>query len=181
METLEGLLDRAESEPLLPHRTGEVRALLHACMRLLDGTEPAALAGRVLTRLAHLKMLDGDLDAADELLARAHQRWAEAPAPLAELSARALGIRVRVRRRDLDGAREELRTLTAQFPDVSLDSVPARRAAIALSLASAEILAANKEELKIAAQLCRRLIARFGGDQRFAEATFTCGQILLVA
>lgn len=177
METLEALLERAESEPLLPHRSGEVRLLLRQCLPLLDGAEPA-LAGRVFARLAQVKMLDGDLDGAEELLARATRRKAQAQDPFSDVAARALGIRVQVRRGDLAGAREALRALAARFPDAPGDSFMARRAGVALTLASAEILAASKGEAKIAAQLCRRLMARVGGDQRFCEVVFTCSRIM---
>src|SRR5512143_3627967 len=119
------LVELAEAEPLLGHRQTIVRKLLEEAARVLDSVGNRSLEGRVLLRLAHVKLAEADLEGVEQLAARAQERLAgDADRTL---EAGALVTRALVRRKRFVEGANQLVVLGGQEPaDPSL--LAARRA-----------------------------------------------------
>ena len=170
------LIELAEAEPLFGHRQAAVRAPLDEAAALLDQRTAPALEGRVLLRLAHVKLSEGDFEGVEQLVARARQRLDPADADRAS-EADCLLVRAAIRRREFAAAEAGLIELSDRL-GAEPETLVARRALAAIALAWAE-LAVEQEHY---AQGQTRLDvlpsgAPDEGDDELAEADFACRQL----
>ena len=154
------LVELAEYEPLFGHRQAVVRAPLEEAATLLDQLDAPALQGRVLLRLAHVKLADGDLEAVEQLAARAGDRLEADPDRLIEAST--LLARASIRRKDFEGAQARLIATSERMGDEPT-TLAGRRAAVGLALGWAE-LALEQEQLADADERYGVLVAGTAGD-----------------
>jgi hypothetical protein len=137
------LIELAEAEPLLGHRQAAVRAPLEQAAALLDSLGRADLEGRVLLRLAAIKLVDADLEGTEQLCARARDRLVAANDAERAIEAGALLARVSIRRDNFEAAEARLRTFSEQLAD-DPTSLAGRRAAAMLALSWGELSIARQ-------------------------------------
>jgi len=171
----EALLELAELEPLFVHRVAVVRPLLLECGALLDKLGDKSLEGRVLLRLADIKLVETDLEGVEQLADRARQRL-EGDAPRT-LYARTLVARAAIRRNQLAAARDMLVALSEQADDTESESLAARRAATTAMFAWAE-LALEEQDYDAASTRLAALATTLAEalDDDLLELTFACQQ-----
>jgi hypothetical protein len=172
----EALLDLAELEPLLPHRSAMVRAPLEEAATLLDRLGRPALEGRVLLRLAYIKLVENDLEGVEQLATRAGKRL---DGDLdRRLEAKSLIARAKIRRHDLTAAEATLVAIGEQAPDDEPATIAGRRAATAVVLAWSE-LAVEQQHYTEASTRLETLAAAVvaAPDDELVEADFTCRQL----
>ena len=109
----QALIDLAELEPLFAHRVGVVRPLLLECGALLDSLGDKSLEGRVLLRLADIKMVERSPRCRTACRTRAPA--ARVPTPTARLLHAASSRARAIRRREFVGARDKLVQLGDQL------------------------------------------------------------------
>jgi predicted metal-dependent hydrolase len=172
----EALLDLAELEPLLPHRSAIVRAPLEETASLLDRLGRPALEGRALLRLAHIKLVENDLEGVEQLVGRAQQRL-DGDVDR-RLEGESLLARAKIRRHDFTAAEAVLVAIGEQAPDDEPATTAARRAAIAVALAWVE-LAVEQQQYAEAGTRLETLAAALAAapDDELIEADFTCRQL----
>ena len=168
------LVELSECEPALECRTEPVRALLTEAAAALDQAGEPALEGRVLRRLAQLKMIEQDLDGAKTLAARARQRSREARDGSGVLAAAALASRIELRR----GGDAEAQATLVKLAGIAEGAAIDERARVELSLAMAEVSLEEQGAEAEAEELFSELLAGVDGDDRLLDATFTCRQAL---
>ncbi len=168
------LVDLAESEPLLGHRAAAVRALLEEAAGVLDKVALPALEGRVLLRLACVKLSETDLEGVEQLATRARERLEPTGDRSRQLEVSSLLARAAVRRHDFSTAEERLigAAETIDEDDVSL---PARRAAAALAFAWVE-LALEQQDWVTAGDRLDVLASGIEEDEDLIEHQFACLQ-----
>lgn len=171
----EALIDLAELEPLFAHRVAVVRPLLHECGSLLDELGDKTLEGRVLLRLADIKLVENDLEGVEQLAERARERL---EGDLARtLAARCLFARVSIRRHDFALAREKLVAISNESDDVAPETAAARRAVASIAFAWAELAMEEQqyeEALARLSALAAELVNMQGDDT--TELRFACLQ-----
>lgn len=129
------LVEQAELEPIFSHRQAVVRGLLGEAAALLDTLQLPALEGRVLLRLAHVKLSEQDLEGAEQLVARAISRLDNAEIVV---EANALLARSSIRRKQFAQAEQALAQLSAH-DSIDPDQLAARRAAAQVAIAFVEL------------------------------------------
>lgn len=171
----EALIELAELEPLFAHRVGIVRPLLLECGALIDSLGDRSLEGRVLLRLADIKLVENDLEGVDQLAERARQRL-ESDADRT-LSARCLVARAAIRRRDYNRARDKLVQLGDHGDDAAPDTAAARRAVASIAFAWAELAMEEQQYNEALTRLSALAaeLAKMPGDD-LTELTFACLQ-----
>jgi hypothetical protein len=177
-ERIEAIVALAEDEPLLRGRAAEVRRLLFEAAPLLDANPQPALAGRLLSRMAQLKLLEGELDAAEKLAVRATQLLAAADERARLLELRALHVQLLVRRKQLEAAATELGEISREMPSDADPAPAARRAALRLALANAELLVESDREPEawpILRALCQDLAQQPAWDEFAFQANYLLG------
>ncbi len=167
------LIDLAEAEPLLGHRQAIVRPLLTEAAALLDTGGHPALEGRVLLRLAQVKLSETDLEGTAQLAKRARDRFGDDDR-WRVLDCQVLLARTAIRRDDLAGARTMLSALGAEDSDEA-ETVDARRAVAHLVLGWAE-LAIEQRDYGEADKRLDVLSAGLEGDDELSEQRFACQQ-----
>ncbi len=173
------LIDLAEAEPLLGHRQAIVRPLLTEAAALLDTGGRPALEGRVLLRLAQVKLSETDLEGTAQLAKRARDRFdnvASGDAHWRVLDCQALLARTAIRRNDLAAATTMLTELGVGADDRDeAETVDARRAVAHLVLGWAE-LAIEQRDYAGADKRLDVLAAGLEGDDELSEQRFACQQ-----
>jgi hypothetical protein len=177
----EALVALAEAEPAFKHRSQLVRALLEEAARLCDRDALSTLQGRILIRLGTLKLVEDDLEGAEQLAQRAVERLRESGAGPELTAARALSARILVRRRDFGAARSLLAELGATLP-TAVAGLPARRAGVALALGIGELSLASDGENARARAIYGELVSGIASgreeEELFAEAAYHAHQAL---
>jgi len=169
------LIDLAEAEPLLGHRQAIVRSLLTEAAALLDTGGRPALEGRVLLRLAQVKLSETDLEGTAQLAKRARDRFGDDDR-WRVLDCQVLLARTAIRRDDLTGATTMLTELGAGADDRDeAETVDARRAVAHLVLGWAE-LAIEQRDYAEADKRLDVLAAGLEGDDELGEQRFACQQ-----
>ncbi len=139
------LLDLAEAEPILGHRQPVVRAPLEEAAALVDRLAEPALEGRILLRLAHVKLADGDFEGVEQLVGRARDRVAGDLNCM--LDAGTLLARTLIRRKDFAAAETrlvEVSDATAEEPT----TLAGRRAVMRLALGWVELAVEQGEHVR---------------------------------
>lgn len=172
------LVELAEAEPLLGHRQRVVRALLEEAAAQLDGLAAPALEGRVLLRLAHLKLTEQDLEGAEQLATRARERLESAGDRDRQLEAASVLARAAIRRHDFGGAEARL-IAAAEAVDEDRDGLSARRAATALAFAWVE-LALEQQDWDTARARLDVLAPGVDDDDELIEQQFASRQVRAV-
>jgi len=137
-------VERAEAEPLLAHRGPAVRALIDAAAPLLDTVDSPELRARLMLRLAEVKLVEADWDAADRALEAAGRHAGDGPW---KLLAALRACRVAIRRGPIQRAEAaQLLAATAQLLAATAQQLPqlgsdlsSRRVLGELALAIAEV------------------------------------------
>jgi hypothetical protein len=130
-------VERAEAEPLLAHRAAAVRALIDAAAPMLDEVASAELRARLMLRLADVKLVETDWDAADRALEAAARHAGEGPL---KLLAALRACRVAIRRGPAPRAEaEKLLAATAQRISGAGGDLASQRVLAELALAIAEV------------------------------------------
>ena len=169
------LIDLAEAEPLLGHRQAIVRSLLTEAAALLDTGGRPALEGRVLLRLAQVKLSETDLEGTAQLAKRARDRFGDDDR-WRVLDCQVLLARTAIRRDDLTGATTMLTELGAGADDRDeAETVDARRAVAHLVLGWAEP-AIEQRDYAEADKRLDVLAAGLEGDDELSEQRFACQQ-----
>lgn len=170
------LIDLAETEPLLGHRQAIVRPLLEQAAALLDPLGRPALEGRVLLRLAHVKLSETDLEGTAQLATRARARFDGAEDRWRALDCKALLARVAIRRDDLAAATTALTELGANADDRDEpETIDARRAVAQLVLGWSE-LAVEQRDYAEADQRLDVLASGLEDDDDLLEQRFALQQ-----
>jgi hypothetical protein len=170
------LIELAEAEPIFGHRQAIVRGLLHDAAALVDKLGQPAVEGRVLLRLAYVKLADGDLEGVEQLASRARDRLAGDSFRVLEASV--VLARASIRRHQFDEAQDMLRALaTDSEPETT---AIAARAGAALALAWAE-LALEQQDYETASERLHVLDQAVRSDGSLDEVAFTCGQMTALA
>jgi tetratricopeptide (TPR) repeat protein len=170
------LIELAETEPLFGHRQAIVRPLLEEAAALLDTVGRSALEGRVMLRLAHVKLSETDLEGTAQLAKRARERFDGAADYWRVLDCNTVLARVAIRRDDLTGATTALTELGANADDRDEpETIDARRAVAQLVLGWAELAVEQRDY----AQADKRLDVLAEGledDDELLEQRFACQQ-----
>jgi hypothetical protein len=167
------LIDLAECEPILGRRQAAVRRLLEEAAALVDKLGRAPLEGRILLRLAYVKLADGDLEGTEQLAVRARERLAGDRYRAIEASI--VLARATLRRGELADAERALGEIAL---DAQPDTAPsAARAGVLLALAFAE-LAVEQHEYSIARDRVRVVLDAVRDDEAFVEVAFTARQMM---
>lgn len=166
------LVELAEAEPLLGHRQAVVRKLLEEAALVLDSLANRTLEGRVLLRLAHVKLSEADLEGVEQLAARAQERLAGDADRALEIGA--LVTRSLVRRKRFEEAANQLVVLGRQEP-ADPSPLGARRASAQLLLALAE-LSLEQQEWEQAGKHLAVLDDAVSDDAELVEVRFSCLQ-----
>jgi hypothetical protein len=165
------LIDLAECEPILGRRQAAVRSMLEEAAALVDKLGRAPLEGRILLRLAYVKLAEGDLEGTEQLAARARERLAGDRA----IEARVVLARATLRRGELADAERALGEIAL---DAQPDTTPsAARAGVQLALAFAE-LALERHQYSIAQDRVRVVLDAVREDEAFVEVAFTARQMM---
>jgi hypothetical protein len=169
----------AELEPLLGHRTAPVRAAIAEAARALDETPDPELEARVLLRMASLKMVEQEWDAADAALAAVGDKVGR-DGPWMYLSA-VRACRVAIRRGDRAVAAATLDAGSRQLEKVARDTDPGwQRSLIETELGIAEVAMHSEPGSSQAFEALEDLIGELGHDARWIDEIFTARQILVV-
>lgn len=168
------LIELAEVEPIFGHRQAVVRGLLHEAAAIVDALGKPALEGRVLLRMAYVKLVDGDLEGTEQLATRARDRLADDTYRVVEASV--LLARAAIRRHRFEGAEAMLVELGDVVEPETLTPVSAR-AGVMLALTWAE-LALEQQDYTTAAERLVLVNKATRSDPALAEAGFTCRQML---
>lgn len=170
------LIELAEAEPIFGHRQAVVRGLLHEAGVLVDKLGEPALEGRILLRLAYVKLVDADLEGTEQLASRARERLRDDAYRTVE--AEVLLARAGIRRQQLDEAEHMLAELGEQAePETTL---AAARAVAAMALAWAE-LALERRQYGEAEKRLEALAEAVEVDPGLLEQRFACQQARAVA
>lgn len=170
------LIELAEAEPILGHRQAVVRGLLHEAGAALDTLSQRPLEGRILLRLAYVKLVDGDLEGAEQLAGRARERFPDDRCRTIE--ADVLLARAGLRRHQFNLAE---RLLAQVSEDAEPDTTPvAVRSAAALALAWAE-LALEQRHFAEATARVEVLLDLTGENEGLLEQRFACQQVRAAA
>jgi hypothetical protein len=179
------LIELAEAEPVLGHRQTEVRGPLEQAAALLDPLAAPALEGRVLLRLASVKLSEGDFEAVEQLAGRARQRLEPAGDRDRLVEAGSLIARAAIRRKDFAAAQAGLVALSEQLGDAP-DTTAGRRAVALLALGWAELAAEQQDwagaeaRLEVLAAGLAETAER-DRDDELVEASFACQQLRAAA
>ncbi len=129
-------VERAEREPILGHRVEQVRARIDEAAQLVTAGSDPALQARILLRVAALKMVEMDFEAADKALERAG-------ALCDEPSLRFLGgvraCRVAIRRGERDRPAALLIGTATRLDAIADDTAAWRDVAVEIALGIAEL------------------------------------------
>lgn len=169
------LIELAEAEPLLGHRQAVVRALLEEAAGVLDQLAAPALEGRVLLRLAHVKLVEGDLEGVEQLASRARDRLGPIGDASRVLEAASLLARAAIRRHDFRSAEAQL-VAAADTVDEEDTALAARRAAAALAISWVE-LALEQKDWATAGERLDVLASGIADDEDLIEQQFACRQV----
>lgn len=176
----EALVDLAEAEPALPHRTRPAHALLEEAAALLDRASEPALQGRVLLRLARLKTAEGDFEGGEQLISRAFDLLTQAGAESALIEAGGLLCRIQIRRHQFEAAEGLLVQLIARVTEDPADRA-ARRAVAELALARAEAALERPGHEGEADLAFRQVLEAARAEPSLGEAEFFAHQALAFA
>ncbi len=169
----DALVELAEGEPILGHRQVVVRALLEEAATVVDKLGRASLEGRILLRLAQVKLAEGDLEGTEQTAFRARGRLADDPHRATEASV--LLARAAIRRHEFD---EAARALGEIAHDALPDTTPAgARAGVMLALGFAE-LAVEQQLYTIANDRVRVVLDAVREDEAFEEVAFIARQLM---
>ena len=175
------LVELGEVEPGFKYRTAKPRALLHEAAALLDREGDPRLRGRLLVRLATLKLADEDAEGTEQLIDRAFDLLQPVGATAELVEAGATVCRARLRRNLLEGVEGMLGRLGATL-DATVDDEATRRAAMALALALAELAVTDEAErprdLARARAILGDALKGLGGDDQHLDARFAGHQLL---
>lgn len=169
------LIELAESEPIFGHRQSVVRDLLKEAGTLVDKLDNRPLEGRILLRLAYVKLADGDLEGAEQLAARARERLAGDRDR--EIEAGVILARASIRRHDFADAERVLLDL-ARYAEP--DTAPlAARVPVMLALGLAE-LALEQQDYTHASERVRVILDGVRDDEHddLAEVAFAARQMM---
>jgi hypothetical protein len=168
------LVELAEAEPLLGHRQKAVRALLEQAAKVLDPLGLRVLEGRVLLRLATVKLSERDLEGSEQLATRARERLASDD-PWRVVECAAVLARAAIRRSDLAAAERLL--VDVARDDSSDPEVPtARRAVAAVALAYSEIALEQRNYADVDQRLAV-LASGIDGAADLIEQRYECHQM----
>jgi len=177
----QALVELAEAEPVFAHRQAVVRAPLEEAAALIDGlADPvaaAALEGRVLLRLGHVKLSEGDLEGVEQLAGRACARLGPAGDVARLVDADALIARAAIRRHQFAQALGRLGGATERLDEPT--TVSARRAVAGLALAWAELALEQQhyaEAWARLAELATGLTTEADPDDELVEVRYACQQ-----
>lgn len=167
------LIELAEAEPIFGHRQAVVRVPLEEAAALV---ETPALQGRILLRLAHVKLSEGDLEGVEQLVERARARLGDDTDRM--LDAATLRARAAIRRKDFPAAEALLADASETVDDTEPATAAGRRAVAAHAIAWVELVfeqadyATAKERLEV-------LPSGMPGDDEDeqAEIDFACRQL----
>jgi hypothetical protein len=165
-------VERAEAEPLLAHRTAPVRALVDAAAPLLDAVESPELRARLMLRLAEVKLVETDWDAADRALEAAGRHAGEGPW---KLLAALRSCRVAIRRGPAQRAEaaQLLAATVQQLPQMG-SGLSSQRVLAELALAIAEVEIHADQPDPAAFESLDELAA----SAPFVDTAFTARQLL---
>jgi len=167
------LIDLAECEPIFGHRQAVVRGLLQEAATLVDKLGCAPLEGRILLRLAYVKLADGDLEGTEQLAGRARERLADDR--YRAIEAGVLLARAAIRRHELDEAERALGEIAQ---DAEPDTTPvAARAGVVLAVAFAE-RALEQQDYALAHDHVRAVLDAVRTDETLDELAFTARQMM---
>jgi hypothetical protein len=168
------LIELAEVEPIFGYRQAAVRGLLHEAAAIVDTLGKPALEGRVMLRLAYIKLVDADFEGAEQLATRARDRLADDTFRV--LEANVVLARAAIRRHRF----AEAEAMLVEHGDVAepetLTPISAR-AGVMLALAWAE-LALEQHDYTAAGERLALVAKATRSDPALAEASFTCRQML---
>lgn len=167
------LIALAEHEPVLERGGGAVRALLHEAAARLDTADDPALRGRVMRRLAYVKMIEGELDGAAESARRAIDFLDQAGARDAALAAGCLACRIELRRGGAELVRPVLVQAAGQITGAESE---AHDAATELALAIAELSIESGED--DGHEMLEELLPSLQEDEARLDAAWTASQLL---
>ncbi|MEJ7600485.1 MAG: hypothetical protein WKG01_21430 [Kofleriaceae bacterium] len=173
------LVDRCEIEPLLGNRVAPVRVTLDAAaaaLDTLDTPEAPALRARVMLRLAQLKLVENDWDAADRAL-EAVGRHVPEHAALRFLTGARVGSRC-CAGRSARGGRQVLVTAATQVPSFDDGDPIWQRVSIELALAIAEHAIHDETPDPDAFVPLREIVEQFATDGAYVDTVFTGRQLL---
>ena len=166
------LIELAEAEPLLGHRQAVVRPLLEQAAALLK--DQPALEGRVLLRLAQVKLVEADLEGTALLATRAKERLLASDL-WRVLDCNTVLARVAIRRNELDGAKSALSELVTD-DEVEPDTIEGNRAVADVVLGWAE-LAVEQRDYAGADKRLDVLAAAIEEQEDLIEQRFVCQQL----
>lgn len=177
------LIDLAEAEPVFGHRQPVLRALLEQAAGLLDaldGPDARALQGRVLLRLAHVKLSEFDLEGVEQLAGRARDRLEATGDAERVAEAGILVARAGIRRHGFSAAEAQLVALSDRLSEPS-GTPTGRRVVAMLGLAWAELALEQKQFTEAASRLAV-LAASFdessesSASDELVEPAYACHQ-----
>lgn len=168
-------VERAEQEPLLGYRIAQVREAIDAAAALLDHVDDGELRARLMLRLAHAKMVEGDWDGADLALDAAASHT---DSPALRLLAAIRACRVAVRRGQRDLARTTLQAAAPKLPELDDGSTSWRDVTIETAIAIAEVAIHDEPPDRRALEPLRELVDELVGDRRHVDSSFIGRQLL---
>ncbi len=168
------LIELAELEPIFGHRQAVVRGLLHEAAAIVDTLGKPALEGRVLLRLAYVKLVDDDFEGTEQLATRARDRLVDDSYRVAE--ANVLLVRAAIRRQRLAQAQAMLVAL-GDIPEPETLTPISARVGVLLALTWAE-LALEQKDWVMAGERLALVTKATRIDPALAELGFTCRQML---
>jgi|GEM_PF-2123467 len=167
----------AEQEPLLGHRVEAVRAALHAAGAAIDGQGDPTLEARLLLRLASVKMVELDWEAADQALSSAGDRLGREGALMFVVAARA--CRVALRRGDHEVAGATLRLAATHVAQIADPKDPTwRTALVELTLGVGEVAVNQEPGDPEPFDALRELVDELRRDEAWTDAVFTARQLI---
>ena len=171
------LLELAEREPVFAYRGAVVQALLDEAATLLDGCDQPDCNARLLLRIAELRMIAGDFDAAEQAL----QLMASTNIAL-QFFATVRHGRIELRRGNRDRARDELIAGVRTMPSLPEGDRLGRRATAEVVLAMAELHVDNGDSDDDGPmEAVDSLIAEIDGNDDWTDVEVTLRQLRATA
>ena len=175
------LVEKCEIEPLLGNRLGPVRVTLDAAAQALDTLETAeapVLRARVMLRLAQLKMVENDYEAADRALEAVGRHVPDHAALRFLTGVRACRVAIRRGPEQRAEAGKLLVSTAARVPQFDDGDPIWQRVSIELAIAIAEHEIHEQTPDPDAFEPLRQIVDSLAGDPAHVDTIFAGGQLL---
>ena len=172
------LVEKAEAEPILGNRLGPARVTLDAAAQALDSVEAPDLRARVMLRLAQLKMVENDYDAADQALEAVGRHVPDHAALRFLTGIRACRVALRRGPKQRAEAGQMLVSAATRVPQFDDGDPIWQRVSIELAIAIAEHAVHDETPAPEAFAALRELVETFADDRAQIDTVFLGRQLL---